>query len=213
MTFPPFRWRFAHLAALWGYGVSQPVFAMLGGNPEFLVVRGSTRMDVVVFALLLAFVPPLVVVTVEAVLAPLSRSLAGALHIIVVWTFSFLAVLQLMRLLGPERAGALLLPMIPAVLAAIAYIRFSAFRSFLSLSLALPVIALVAFVATAPLAVDDAEAADVSVATRTPVVLVVFEPAAGTGKTQTPPAHHDRLSRRRALPAHRALERLTRDGG
>jgi len=175
VTFPPFRWRFAHLAALWGYGVSQPVFSMLGGNPEFLVVRGSTRMDVVVFALLLAFLPPLVVVTVETVLAPLSRSLAGALHIIVVWTFSFLAVLQLMRLLGPERAGALLLPMIPAVLVAIAYIRFSAFRSFLSLSLALPVIALVAFVATAPLAVDDAEAADVSVATHTPVVLVVFD--------------------------------------
>ena len=36
-------------------------------------------------------------------------------------------------------------------------------------------IALVAFVATAPLAVDDAEAADVSVATHTPVVLVVFD--------------------------------------
>ena len=53
MTFPPFRWRFAHLAALWGYGVSQPVFSMLGGNPEFLVVRGSTRLDVVVFAVLL----------------------------------------------------------------------------------------------------------------------------------------------------------------
>ena len=175
MTFPSYGWRFAHLAALWGYGVSQPVFAMLGGNPEFLVVRGSTRMDVVVFAVLLAFVPPLVVVTVEAVLAPLSRSVAGALHVVAIWSFSFLAVLQLVGFLDPQRAGALLLPMIPAALLALAYIRFAAFRSFLSLSLALPVIALVAFVATAPLAVDDAEAADVSVATHTPVVLVVFD--------------------------------------
>ena len=175
MTFPRFEWRFAHLAALWGYGVSQPVFAMLGGNPEFLVIRGSTRADVILFALLLAFVPPFFVVTVEAVLAPASRSVAGALHVIAIWSFSFLAVLQLVRFLDPEHTGALLLPMIPAALAAVAYIRFATFRSFLSLSLALPVIALVAFVATVPLAVDDAEAADVHVATYTPVVLVVFD--------------------------------------
>jgi Sulfatase len=175
MTFPRYGWRFAHLAALWGYGVSQPVFSMLGGNPEFLVVRGSTQADVVVFALLLAFAPPLIVVTVEAGLALVSRSLAGALQVVAVWSFSFLAVLQLMRHLDPARTEALLLPMVPAALAGVAYLRFSAFRTFLSLSLALPVIALVAFVASAPLVVDDAEAADVSVATRTPVVLVVFD--------------------------------------
>ena len=27
MLLPALRWRFAHLAALWGYGVSQPVFS------------------------------------------------------------------------------------------------------------------------------------------------------------------------------------------
>jgi sulfatase-like protein len=175
VTFPPFGWRFAHLAALWGYGVSQPVFSMLGGNPEFLVVRGSTRADVVVFAVLLAFAPPLVVVAFEAGLALLSRSVAGAVHVIAVWSFSFLAVLQLMRFLDPQESAALLLPLIPAALVAVAYLRFPAVRSFLTLSLALPVIALVSFVATVPLAVDDAEAADVRVATNTPVVLVVFD--------------------------------------
>ena len=59
MDLPSYRWRFVHLAALWAYGVSQPVFSMLKGNPEFLVVRGSSRLDVVVFALVLALVPPL----------------------------------------------------------------------------------------------------------------------------------------------------------
>ena len=28
MQLPQYRWRFAHLVALWAYGVSQPVFAM-----------------------------------------------------------------------------------------------------------------------------------------------------------------------------------------
>ena len=53
---PSYPWRLAHLTALWAYAVGQPVFSMLKGNPEFLVVRGSTRTDVIVFALLVALV-------------------------------------------------------------------------------------------------------------------------------------------------------------
>ncbi len=34
MALPSYPWRFAHLAALWGYGVSQPVFSMLLGEPR-----------------------------------------------------------------------------------------------------------------------------------------------------------------------------------
>ena len=41
LQLPSYPWRFAHLAALWGYGVSQPVFSMLLGNPEFLVINGA----------------------------------------------------------------------------------------------------------------------------------------------------------------------------
>ena len=53
--------------------------------------------------------------------------------------------------------------------------RSPAFRSFLSISLALPALALVSFVATVPLAVDDRQGADVDVATRTPVILIVMD--------------------------------------
>ena len=52
-----------------GYGVSQPVFSMLKGNPEFLVVRASTRGDVVVFALLVALGVPLLVLGLERLAA------------------------------------------------------------------------------------------------------------------------------------------------
>ena len=142
MKLPSYRWRFAHLAALWAYGVSQPVFSMLKGNPEFLVVRGSTRWDVIAFALLLAVVPPLVVVAAEAMVALLSRTLAGTLHIVAIWCFGFLAALQLVRMLDPERGVALLLPLVPAALVAILYMRSRAFQSFLSISLVLPVLGL-----------------------------------------------------------------------
>jgi Sulfatase len=175
MRLPSYPWRFAHLAALWGYGVSQPVFSMLKGNPEFLVVRGSTRSDVIAFAVLLAFLPPLLVVAVEALVSLVTAAVARALHIVAIWGFAFLAGLQLLRLVDPERGATLLLPMIPALLVALLYVRSRALRSFFSLSFALPVIGCLSFMATVPLAVDDRPGVDVEVATNTPVVLVTFD--------------------------------------
>jgi hypothetical protein len=175
MQLPSYRWRALHLAALWAYGVSQPVFSMLKGNPEFLVVRGSTRMDVVVFALLVTFVPPLAVVGAEAVVAVVSRTLAGALHVVAIWCFGFLVAVQLVRLLDAQPAAVLLIPVAIAAVAALLYPRSRLFQSFLSVSFALPVIGLLGFVATVPLATDDAAAADVRVANSTPVVLVVMD--------------------------------------
>ena len=104
MQLPSYRWRFAHLAALWGYGVSQPVFSMLKGNPEFLVVRGSTRADVVLFAVLLAFVPAARGAAAEAVIVARVARCRRALHIVAIWAFAFLAVLQLTGCSTPSAA-------------------------------------------------------------------------------------------------------------
>jgi Sulfatase len=172
---PSYPWRFVHLAALWAYGVSQPVFSMLKGNPEFLVVRGSTRGDVIAFAVLLAFLPPVLVVAVETLVSLVTATLGRALHIVAIWGFAFLAVLQFLRLFDPEPGAALLLPMIPALLVALLYMRSRALRSFFSLSFALPVVGCLSFAATVPLAVDDHPGAEVAVATNTQVVLVAFD--------------------------------------
>ena len=175
LRLPSYPWRFAHLAALWGFGVSQPVFSMLKGNPEFLVVRGSSRGDVVVFALLLAFAPPILVVLAEAVIGLFWALLSRALHVAAVWCFGYLALLQLVRISEPERAVALLLPVLPAAALAVAYMRWNAFRSVLSISLALPLLGVLSFVVSVPLAVKDRAPVDVAVRTATPVVLVVFD--------------------------------------
>ena len=123
MQLPSYRWRFAHLAALWAFGVSQPVFSMLKGNPEFLVVRGSTRLDVVSFALLVAFVLPLFVVGGRGAPVAGFASAGRGTTIVAIWCFGFLAVLQFARLLDTQRGGALLLPVVPAALVAVAYLR------------------------------------------------------------------------------------------
>jgi Sulfatase len=175
MHLPSYPARFAHLAALWAYGVSQPVFSMLDGNPEFLVVRGSTRTDVVVFALLITVVPPLLVVAAEALASLVSRALEAALHTAGISFFVYVVGLEVIGVTGPARRAALLAPLVLAVLGTLLYLRSRAVRTFLSFSLALPVLGALSFVGTVPLAVDDARGENVAVGSPVPIVLVVFD--------------------------------------
>jgi hypothetical protein len=175
MKLPSYPWRFAHLAALWGYGVSQPVFSLLKGNPEFLVITGASRLDTISFALVLAFVPPLLAVALEAIAGRVSSKLDALLHVIAVWLFGFTAAVQLLARFDPSATWTLLVPAVLAYVGAIAYSRWSLVRSFLSISVALPVIGLLTFVFSAPLAVANAQGANIDVAARTPVVVVVFD--------------------------------------
>jgi hypothetical protein len=148
---------------------------MLQGNPEFLVVRGSTRMDVLVFALIVVCAPPLIVVGVERLIALVSESLANVLHMVAVWAFGFLALLQVLTLFDPAAAWVLLLPLVAALFLSAAYLRLRPLRTFLSVSLALPLIGLLGFVFRVPLVVDDHPGVDVKVAHNTPIVLVVLD--------------------------------------
>jgi hypothetical protein len=175
MSMPSYPWRFAHLAALWGYGVSQPIFSMLKGNPEFLVINGASRMEAVAFAVLLAFGPPLVVVGVEAACGLVSPKLSAIVHVLAVWLFAFAALMQVLARFDPTRTATILIPLAAAYGVAIAYTRWRPLRSFLSISVLLPVAALLLFVTTAPLAAADAAGARVEVSGKTPVVFVVLD--------------------------------------
>ncbi len=175
LPLPSYPWRFAHLAALWGYGVSQPVFAMLSSNPEFLVINGASRAEAVTFALVLAFGPPLAAIAIEATLGVLSTRAAAAAHLLCVCLFGFTALVQLLSLFEPSSRLALIVPAAASYAGAVVYMRWSPLRTFLSLSLVLPVVGLVVFVTTAPLALADSEGAHVAVGSETPVVLVVFD--------------------------------------
>ena len=40
-------WDFAHLAVLWAFALAQPLFNLLGKNPEFFAARGAPPFDVI----------------------------------------------------------------------------------------------------------------------------------------------------------------------
>ena len=99
--------RLAQLSALWAYAVSQQVFSLLQANPEFLVVRGATRGEVIAFALILAVGPPAIALACEWVASRLASQLDRALHLVFLGLFAFPLGLYVVGLLEPEAATTL----------------------------------------------------------------------------------------------------------
>ena len=164
---PPYRWRFAHLAALWG--VRRESAGVLDAEGEsrvprraWLDTRGRRRLRACSSPSSRRCSSWLV----EAIVAPVWKLLSRALHSV--------ADLGLrVPRLPPARAAARARAGRRAAAAdesrpssiLIAYMRWEAFRSVLSFSLLLPVLGALFFVATVPLAVDDRAGADVEVRT------------------------------------------------
>ncbi len=94
---PPLRIAALHLLVLWAFAVAQPLFDLLGKNGEFFAARGSTRWDVVLFAVVLLLVPPAILTGAEA-LAP--RPARAAVHTALVALLAALFVLQAIRSAG-----------------------------------------------------------------------------------------------------------------
>ena len=79
------RWREpalrgAQLLAASGFALAQPLFDILGKNAEFFAVRGSTPGDIVLFALVVTFLPTLVLLGIEIVVELVTRRDAAVLH-------------------------------------------------------------------------------------------------------------------------------------
>jgi Sulfatase len=79
------RWREpavrgAQLLAVSGFAFAQPLFDILGKNAEFFAVRGSTPSDIVLFALVVTFLPALALLGAELVVELVTRRDAAPLH-------------------------------------------------------------------------------------------------------------------------------------
>src|ERR1051325_9705523 len=74
--------RGAQLFAASGFALAQPLFDILGKNAEFFAVRGSTPGDIVLFALVITFVPALVLWLAELVVGLVSPRAAFVLHLV-----------------------------------------------------------------------------------------------------------------------------------
>jgi hypothetical protein len=167
--------RFAQLSALWAYSVSQPVLSYLGGNDEFLVLRDSTRVELIVFALLLAFGPPLAAVGYSAAASLVSPWVGDMLYLAAVVGFFVPFAFQLVKPLEPGRALALLSVVGLCALTVALYVRWRPARLFLTASIVLPLVSLVWFVRGIPISAEAASAADVRASSPRPVVIVVLD--------------------------------------
>jgi hypothetical protein len=170
-----------HLLAASGFALAQPLFDLLGKNAEFFAAHGSTPGDIVLFALVVTFVPALVLLAVEAVVGLVSQAGAYALHLVFVAFLGAVFGIQALKRSGVHGelvlvAGAVLI----GLALALAVWRLSAARSFLTILAAAPLIFLGVFLFHTPverLVFPDAQAraATANVRHPTPVVFLLFD--------------------------------------
>jgi hypothetical protein len=159
--------RAAQIAALWGFAVAQPLFALLGRHPEFFSTRGSPSGDIVVFAIAVTVIPPLLLIGVQWLAGLVSRALAWGLQLFYVAVLVAAIVLQLIPF--DAWVSALALALIAGTGGAAIYARAAGARSLLTLLSPAPLVFLAVFLLlsdASPLT-DDAPG--------TPVVLVIFD--------------------------------------
>ena len=169
-----------HLAVLSALAVAQPVLDILGRNPAFFVVRGSSDTEIVLFSLILTFGPALVLVALELAVGLLSRSLAEALHLLFVGALSALLALYLLtRLELLDGPASVVAAGLAGAAAAFAYARTPTARFVLTVLAPAPFLLVAVFLFSSPvsklLSADEPTARAAQVDARTPVVFIAFD--------------------------------------
>ncbi|HEV7804274.1 MAG TPA: sulfatase-like hydrolase/transferase [Solirubrobacteraceae bacterium] len=169
-----------HLVVLWSFAIVQPLFSDLARNGEFFVVRGNTGADVLLFAFGLVLVAPAAMLLVELAAALVGAGLVRAVHLAFVALLAAMIAIGVLKRLLPD-TSAVLLPACALVAGATAtaYARSSSLRSVLTVLVVAPVVFLVSFLVLSPVSQLIGSGADAAVAaslaSRTPVVLVIFD--------------------------------------
>jgi hypothetical protein len=166
---------------LWALAVAQPVLDILGRNPAFFAVRGSTAAQIVLFALAITLAVPVLLVLVEVVVGKFAPKVAAVLHLVFVAALA--ALLALFALTKTELltdGAAVAAAAALGLLAAAAYRSTTVARSFLTVLAPVPLLFLALFLFNSPasdLVFDDQPVARAAapVTSRTPVVLIVFD--------------------------------------
>lgn len=172
--------RGGHLAALWAVAVAQPLLDLLGRNPDFFAVRGSTPRDIVLFTVALTLAPPAAMLAAEALAAFAHRAAAAALHLVFIAALGALIILQAgNRVLDESGLELLALALAGGLVAAAAYARVALVRFAVTVLLPAPILVGALFLFNSPvsdlLSVEEAELHAATIRSETPVVLIVFD--------------------------------------
>ncbi len=173
--------RGAHLLAVSGFALAQPLFDLLGKNAEFFAVRGSTPGDIVLFALVVTFVPALVLLTIEVLVGLVSETAATVLHYVFLGFLAAVFGVQALKRSGVDASAVLIVGALAiGAGVAVAAWRLRPARSFLTVLAAAPILFLGLFLfdsEASKLVVSSgsAEAAAVRVRATTPIVVLLFD--------------------------------------
>jgi len=169
-----------HVAVLSSLAIAQPLFDLLSKNATFFSAHNLTSGQIVLFAVLLTFVPPLLAVLAETLVGLIDLRLRTALHLAILAGLAALIVVQALK----KTADLTFLPWLAAVVVTaavvvLAYVRLRAFRLFLTILAPAPIAFLVVFLFFSPAEklVLPAEAATntANVRARTPIVFVMLD--------------------------------------
>jgi hypothetical protein len=170
----------AHIAALCGFAVAQPLFDLLGRNPTFFVAHQAGAVDLVLFALVLAVGPPLVVLLPVAALGTSTRRGHAALLVAVAALAALVALPPLNRA-GRLPAGAVLAgAAATGALGALGYARVAAARSLLTALTPAALVFLLHSPASRLLGAEEETTMPADVRATPPMVFVVFDGLAMT---------------------------------
>jgi hypothetical protein len=173
-------WHFANLAVLWTFAVAQPLFDLLGDNPEFFAARGSSGFDIISFSLLLVLLPPLVLLAIELLLRLLGRAVFKGAHVVFIAALvTLIAAQALKKSIGGSDAVLIGLSAAIGVGLAVLYARAEPVRSFLNILTPAPLVFLLLFLLGSPVSKlafpDEAGARTVGGVTQAPIVMVLLD--------------------------------------
>ncbi|HEY7070908.1 MAG TPA: sulfatase-like hydrolase/transferase, partial [Acidimicrobiales bacterium] len=177
------------IVALTAFVFARPIFGSFGRSPETFVARGADWTDVVVFALLVALVPPLVLVVGELAVGGVSSRARSVARIGVMVVLTGLVVWQLVEQVADWDSGVgVPVSLLAGALLTFAWLRVPSVGVFLryaSVGLAVFVVQFLALAPTSSIVlghrhggVDPAAAGEVAAAVKDgapPVVLVVMD--------------------------------------
>ena len=122
----------AQLAGLSALAFAQPLFDILGKNPAFFAVRGSSSGEIVFFALALALLPPAILLAIEVAVGLVSDGAAGIVHLFVAGLIAVIVLHALTKTDALSGRGALVAAGLAGVAGAYLYRRKNAVRTFLT---------------------------------------------------------------------------------
>ncbi len=98
-----------HLGVLWTFAFAQPLFDSRR-RPGLLRARGNTSGDILLFAFGLVFVPPTLLIAVEALLLPFD-TVRRAIHLVFVAILGAVFALQVLGDVASGTSSAILIPL------------------------------------------------------------------------------------------------------